>query len=112
EAARRNHFGRGFRRDVRATATLAADTEALLVRGVVEALAMAAKAGQVVSGFSKVEGALAQRQARTPIQALIHAGDGAADGIRKLDAIARQNTGQNTGNGDEPHEFPVVTALT
>jgi predicted RNA-binding protein YlxR (DUF448 family) len=112
EAARRNHFSKGFKRDVRATATLAADTEALLVRSVVEALAMAAKAGQVVSGFSKVEGALAQR----PIQALIHAGDGAADGIRKLDAIARQNTGQNIGqntrNGDESDEFPVVTALT
>ena len=54
-----------------------------------DALAMAAKAGQVVCGFSKVEGALAQRQA----QALIHAADGAADGIRKLDAIARQNAG-------------------
>jgi uncharacterized protein len=112
EAVRRNHFGKGFKRDVRALATLAADTEALLVRGVVEALAMAAKAGQVVSGFSKVEGALAQRQGRTSIQALIHAGDGAADGIRKLDAIARQNTGQDTGNGDESHVFPVVTALT
>ena len=104
EAARRNHFGKGFKRDVRATATLAADTETLLVRSVVEALAMAAKAGQVVSGFSKVEGALAQRQAKI----LIHAGDGAADGIRKLDAIARQNT----GNGDESREFPVITALT
>jgi predicted RNA-binding protein YlxR (DUF448 family) len=116
EAARRNHFGKGFKRDVRATATLAADTEALLVRGVVEALAMAAKAGQVVSGFSKVEGALAQRQAWASIQALIHAGDGAADGIRKLDALARQNTGpdsgQNARNGDKSHEFPVVTALT
>jgi len=108
EAVRRNHFGKGFKRDVRATATLPADTETLLVRSVVEALAMAAKAGQVVSGFSKVEGALAQRQAQT----LIHACDGAADGIRKLDAIARQNTGQDTGNGDESHEFPVVTALT
>ena len=104
EAARRNHFGKGFKRDVRATATLAADTETLLVRSVVEALAMAAKAGQVVCGFSKVEGALAQRQA----QVLIHACDGAADGIRKLDAIARQNT----GNGDESHEFPVIMALT
>jgi predicted RNA-binding protein YlxR (DUF448 family) len=104
EAARRNHFGKGFKRDVRATATLAADTETLLVRSVVEALAMAAKAGQAVSGFSKVEGALAQRQ----VQALIHAGDGAADGIRKLDAIARQNA----GNGDESREFPVITALT
>jgi uncharacterized protein len=108
EAVRRNHFGKGFKRDVRATATLPADTETLLVRSVVEALAMAAKAGQVVSGFSKVEGALAQRQAQT----LIHACDGAADGIRKLDAIARQDTGQDTGNGDESHEFPVVTALT
>jgi predicted RNA-binding protein YlxR (DUF448 family) len=108
EAVHRNHFGKGFKRDVRATATLAADTESLLVRSVVEALAMAAKAGQVVSGFSKVEGALTQRQARTSIHALIHAGDGAADGIRKLDAIARQNT----GNGDESREFPVVTALT
>jgi uncharacterized protein len=104
EAARRNQFSKGFKRDVRVTPTLAADTEALLVRSVVEALAMAAKAGQVVSGFSKVEGALAQRQ----VQALIHASDGAADGIRKLDAVARQNA----GNNDETREFPLVTALT
>jgi uncharacterized protein len=104
EAARRNQFSKGFKRDVRVTATLAADTEALLVRSVVEALAMAAKAGQVVSGFSKVEGALQQGQVR----ALIHASDGAADGIRKLDAVARQNA----GNGDESREIPQVTALT
>jgi uncharacterized protein len=104
EAARRNQFSKGFKRDIRVTATLAADTEALLVRGVIEALAMAAKAGQVVSGFSKVEGALQQGQ----VQALIHASDGAADGIRKLDAIARQNT----GNGDESREIPLATALT
>jgi len=104
EAARRNQFSKGFKRDVRVTPTLAADTEALLVRGVVEALAMAAKAGQVVSGFSKVEGAIAQRQ----VQALIHASDGAADGIRKLDAVARQNAGTD----GESREYPVVTALT
>jgi predicted RNA-binding protein YlxR (DUF448 family) len=108
EAVRRNQFSKGFKRDVRATPSLAADTEALLVRGVVEALAMAAKAGQVVSGFSKVEGALQQGQARNSVSALIHASDGAADGIRKLDAILRQNA----GNGDESREFPVVTALT
>jgi predicted RNA-binding protein YlxR (DUF448 family) len=106
EAVRRNHFAKGFRREVRAAATLAADTEALLVRSVSEALAMAAKAGQVVSGFSKVEDAL--RQAQNTVSALIHASDGAADGIRKLDAIVRQNA----GNGDESREFPVVTALT
>ena len=104
EAVRRNQFSKGFKREVRAAATLAADTEALLVRSVSEALAMAAKAGQVVSGFSKVEGALRLGQA----EALIHASDGAADGIRKLDAIVRQNA----GIGDESREFPVVTALT
>jgi uncharacterized protein len=108
EAVRRNQFGKGFRREVRPAATLAADTEALLVRSVVEALAMAAKAGQVVSGFSKVEDALRQRQAQAQIQALIHASDGAADGIRKLDALVRQNAGIN----DESNQFPVVTALT
>ena len=74
EAVRRNQFSKGFKREVRAAATLAADTEALLVRSVSEALAMAAKAGQVVSGFSKVEGALKAGQAA----ALIHASDGAA----------------------------------
>jgi uncharacterized protein len=108
EAVRRNQFSKGFKRDVRATSSLAADTEALLVRGAVEALAMAAKAGQVVSGFSKVEGALQQGQAQNSVSALIHASDGAADGIRKLDAILRQNA----GNRDESREFPVVTALT
>ena len=46
---------------------------------------MAAKAGQVVSGFSKVEGALDSGRPR-PVAALIHASDGAVDGIRKLDA--------------------------
>src|ERR1700709_43449 len=58
EAVRRNHFGKGFKRDVRAAPTLPTDTENLLVRGAVEALAMAAKAGQVVAGFAKVEDAL------------------------------------------------------
>jgi predicted RNA-binding protein YlxR (DUF448 family) len=104
EAVRRNHFGKGFRREVRVSPTLAADTENLLVRSAVEALAMAAKAGQVVSGFAKVEGALQQRQA----VALIHAADGAADGTRKLDAIVRQNAGKA---GESP-EFPVISVLT
>ncbi|MET3842485.1 RNA-binding protein [Bradyrhizobium sp. OAE829] len=104
EAVRRNQFSRGFKRDIRAAATLPADTEALLVRSCTEALAMVAKAGQVVSGFSKVEGALRDGEA----QALIHASDGAADGIRKLDAIVRQKR----GNADESAEFPIVNVLT
>jgi predicted RNA-binding protein YlxR (DUF448 family) len=108
EAVRRNQFGKGFKRDLRVAPALAADTEQLLARSAIEALAMAAKAGQVISGFGKVEDALKQRQAQNAIKALIHASDGAPDGIRKLDGMVRQNA----GNGDEPPPFPVVTALT
>jgi predicted RNA-binding protein YlxR (DUF448 family) len=111
EAVRRHQFGKGFKREVRVAPTLSADTEALLVRSAIEALAMIAKAGQVVSGFGKVEDALgemAHRPGKGRIQALIHASDGAADGIRKLDALVRQIA----GNGDESCTFPVVTALT
>jgi len=104
EAVRRNHFGKGFKRDVRVAPTLPKDTENLLVRGAVEALAMAAKAGQVVAGFAKVEGALQAHQA----VALIHATGGAADGIRKLDAILRQKAGKAA----ESPEFPVIGVLT
>jgi predicted RNA-binding protein YlxR (DUF448 family) len=104
EAVRRHQFSRGFKRDVRVAPSLPADTEVLLVRSATEALAMAAKAGQVVSGFAKVEGLLEQGRAG----ALIHASDGAADGIRKLDAIA----GQRSRNiGDSP-DLAIVTVLT
>jgi hypothetical protein len=80
----------------------------LLVRSTTDALAMAAKARQVISGFGKVEDALTSRQARAQVEALIHASDGAADGIRKLDAVLRQNAVVN----DKPNQIPVVTALT
>jgi predicted RNA-binding protein YlxR (DUF448 family) len=112
EAVRRHQFGRGFRRDVRVAPTLATDTEELLARSAVEALAMAAKAGQVVSGYTKVEAALGQFQGqfpgRTGVAALIHASDGAADGIRKLDALVRQNG----GNRGESAEIPIISAFT
>ena len=104
EAVRRHQFKRGFKRDVRVAATLPADTENLLARSAVEALAIAAKAGQVISGFAKVEAALGG----AAVQALIHASDGAEDGIRKLNAVARQNA----GNRSEIPGFQVITALT
>jgi len=104
EAVRRNHFSRGFRRDVRAALSLPLATENLLVRSVIDALAVAAKAGQVVSGFGKVEDALGQGQ----VKALLHAADGAADGIRKLDAIVRQRG----GNPGESPDFPILSVLS
>src|SRR4029453_6746183 len=53
EAVRRHQFSRGFKRAVRVAPTLPADTEALLERSCPEALAMAAKAGRVLSAFGK-----------------------------------------------------------
>lgn len=105
EAVRRNVFARSFKRDVQVSKTLADDVERMMVRGVTEALAMAAKAGQVVSGFSKVEAAIEGRQA----VALIHATDGAADGIRKLNARLAAVTREN---GPESGDLPIVGALT
>src|SRR3954451_14624883 len=107
EAGRRNQFSKGFKREIRAAATLPADTEVLLVRSCTEALAMVAKAGQVVSGFSKVEGVLRDGRA----EALLHASDGAADGIRKLDGIVRQKHGNPGDSPEIPQEnvteFPI-----
>ncbi|WP_298279442.1 RNA-binding protein [uncultured Bradyrhizobium sp.] len=100
EAVRRHQFSKGFKRDVRVAPTLPTDTDALLVRSLTEALAMAAKAGQVVAGFGKVEDALN----RNETAALIHASDGAADGIRKLDAILRQR-------GEKRGESPVIAVV-
>jgi predicted RNA-binding protein YlxR (DUF448 family) len=107
EAVRRHHFTRGFKRDVRVAATLASDTEVLLERFAIEALGIAAKAGQVISGFAKVADAL-ERQAHGPVRALIHASDGAADGIRKLDALI----GRNRKDDGKGADILIVNVLT
>ncbi len=101
EAAKRGLFAKGFKSAVKNSASLATDTEALLVRSAIEALAMAAKAGQAVSGFGKVEDAIKGGRAA----AILHASDGAADGIRKLDAVLRQTIGNLT-------DIPVINDLT
>jgi len=103
EAVRRHQFTKTFKRDLRIPPTLPADIEALLVRSATEALGIAAKARQIVAGFGKVESALREGT----VEVLIHASDGAADGIRKLDMLARQNEGNR---GAKP-QIPVVTAL-
>lgn len=103
EAVRRHQFTRAFKRDLRISPTLPADIEALLVRSVTEALGIAAKARQIVAGFGKVESALKEGT----VEVLIHASDGAADGIRKLDTLARQN---DENRGVQP-PIPVITAL-
>lgn len=101
EAARRGVFARGFRRNVKAAETLPDEVERLLRRGLADALAIAAKAGETVAGFGKVEDALRARQA----VALLHAAEAAPDGVRKLDALARRYG----AGADDPVVVDVLT---
>ena len=102
EAAKRNVFARGFKRDVKVAPELAAQTERLLERAALDALAIAGKAGLVVGGFAKVEAALA----RDDVLALIHAADAAADGTRKL------NGALHRGEGGKQRKIAVVDSFS
>ena len=106
DAVKRGIFSKGFKREVRLSPTFADDIERLMVNGAIEALAMLAKARQAVSGFAKVENALKRGEAA----ALIHASDGAADGIRKLNGLIGHTP--LTLSGGFQADFPVITALT
>ena len=101
EAVKRRVFARGFRKDVRAATDLGAMTERLLERSALDALAIVGKAGQIVSGFGKVEDATAGGE----MIALIHAADAAADGKRKLAAALRRNGGDGA-------EMPSIEAFS
>lgn len=99
EAIKRKAFARGFKRDVRTPADLAARTERLLEQAVIDALAMAHKAGLVAAGFGRAATALE----REDVVALLHAAEASPDGVRKLDAAVRQGRSQR---------LPVIEFLT
>jgi predicted RNA-binding protein YlxR (DUF448 family) len=92
EAVRRNAFGRGFKAEVKVSATLPADIEALLIENCLQALSMARKAGQAVAGFFKVEAAINAGG----VIGLVHASDGGADGSRKLSQALRRKFGEES----------------
>ena len=98
DAIKRKAFARGFKRNVRLPADLLARTERLLEQAVIDALAMAHKAGLVASGFSRAAAALE----RGEVVALLHASEASPEGIRKLAAAARQPS----------HTPPVIEFLT
>ena len=102
EAAKRNVFARGFKRDVSVAGDLAAQTDRLIERAALDALAMCGKAGAVVSGYSKVEAACGG----DAILALIHAADGGEDGKRKLAAALHRNTAAKS------REITVIDAFS
>jgi len=96
KAAARNLFSRALRRKVRVPDDLAGMVDALLARQTTGALAMARKAGDLVSGAMQVDKTLRAGRAI----ALLHAGEAAADGVRKLDQARRATV--HLGGSDVP----------
>jgi predicted RNA-binding protein YlxR (DUF448 family) len=89
EAVRRNAFARAFRAQTIAPADLLEQTAHQLEAAALEALSLARKAGEAVSGFDKVAAMIGKGRAAV----LIEASDGAADGRRKLVALANKAGG-------------------
>jgi uncharacterized protein len=99
EAIKRKTLVRGFKREVRLSADLVTQTGHLLERAVLDALAIAGKAGLVPTGFGKTEAALAHER----VAGLIHAAEAAPDGVRKLAAALRKYGFQD--------QIPVISGL-
>ena len=87
EAVRRGAFARGFGRTVNIPSGFVEATGRLLERSALDALAIAGKGRQAVTGFGKVETAMVRGQA----VAILHATDAAADGVRKVEALRKQS---------------------
>ncbi len=102
QAVKRRLFSRAFKTEARAPADLAAAVEAMMRADLRQSLALANKAGSVVSGFAKVEAAVRDE----PLGALIHAAEAAPDGRRKLAGALRKRL------GDAICQVPVVDALS
>lgn len=81
EAAGTKAFNRSLKRQVAVPPDLGALVDRLLSKRLTEALALANKAGLVLTGFTKVDTAISNG---SPV-VLIHASDGSADGAEKLD---------------------------
>ena len=85
EAAKRKLFARAFKAKTSGPDDLGALVDDLLVKAALGSLGIARKAGQFVTGATKVDGAIRTGRALLVVQAV----DAAADGIRKMDAARR-----------------------
>jgi len=91
KAVKGQAFSRGFKMKVTASHDLAAEIERELSRDCLQALSIANKAGQVVTGFAKVEEVIASGR----VSGLVHAAGCGADGVRKLGLCLRRQIGDD-----------------
>ena len=98
DAVKRKSFKRAFKSEVEVSPTLADLIDGLMEKDALQALALANKAGLVVAGSTKVQGSIGPK---VPA-ALVHASDGSADGLRKVEAAVRRLM------GDEADAIPRI----
>ncbi|RWX76579.1 RNA-binding protein [Neorhizobium lilium] len=97
-------FARALKADVKADADLGQTVERLLVADLTGMMNMARKAGQFITGATKVDAAIRSGAAL----AVFHAADAAADGVRKLDQARKA---WKFGNGAD-EDIPSFSLLT
>ncbi|AJD39514.1 RNA-binding protein [Rhizobium sp. SEMIA 4085] len=81
KAVAKKSFARALKADVKAAADLGETVDRLLAQQLMQMMNMARKAGQFVSGSSKVDAAVRSGAAL----AVFHSTDAAGDGVRKID---------------------------
>jgi predicted RNA-binding protein YlxR (DUF448 family) len=118
-AIRRKAFARAFEGSVTVDAALPDLIDRLLVEAALGTFGLARKAGSVLTGFAKVEAAIAKEQ----IAGLVHASEAGEDGVLKLaaalsrrnrqgrDANFRQSDGMNA-RSDEKNGIPVIRSFS
>jgi len=94
KAAKRNVFAHAFGSDAKVAADLPDQVAGLLERALLDALAIARKAGEVVTGHAKVEAAAEQGAAVAYLQAL----DAAPAGVRQIMAAIRRGSAADAAN--------------
>jgi uncharacterized protein len=99
QAINRGAFRRAFKSEVTVSENLLTLVEHLLERSVLDGLAIARKAGDVVTGFAAVADAIETK----PVIALLHAQDAAAEGRRKLASSLQRH---------DPHNAKGIVTIT
>jgi uncharacterized protein len=107
EAVAKRLFSKSAKQPVTIPDDLMTQIETLLRRRMVEALHLARKAGQLLSGHDRVAEALAKGQ----VALLLHAADASMDGVRKLKAgevpdykgFSRDELSEITGRENSVH---------
>lgn len=101
-AAKRRLFARSLKTAAVASEGLADAIDVALVIDLRQALALANKAGQVVTGFQKVESAIGSGS----VVALVHAAEAAEDGRRKIAQALRRRL------GGDAESIPVIDSMS